>query len=112
MQLDLLSETPASRRTDPESSHAAAEHVTAVGLRARQQRLVMRGFVRFPGMTTRELAARMNVCRYVVARRASELVPGYLEQGPQRRCTVTGRLAITWRPTPAAQRVTGKGKAA
>ena len=104
MQLDLLSTTPTARGTDPESSHQAAEHITKIGDRATQQRQVVRAAAKWPGLTSRELAAKMNQCRYVVARRLPEVSPIYVTNGPPRRCTVTGRLAQTWWPQPIAKK--------
>ena len=105
-QLDLLAATPASRNTDPNSSHLAADDITQSGVRARQQRMVLNAVRRWPGLTSRELAARMNICRYVTGRRLSELSPVFVTRPEKatRACTVTGRLAVDWWPTPAAGR--------
>ena len=100
MQTDLFAATPVARATDPDTSHLAGEDVTDSGARSRQQRMVLQGLVRYPNLTTRELAARMNVCRYTVARRMPELAPIYVSVVGKRRCTVTGRTAQVWKATP------------
>lgn len=90
--------TPAARSTDPGTSHAAAESVTKSGVRARQQRQVLDALRQWPGCTSAELAQRANIDRYAVARRLPELVPTFAVQGPARRCAISGRPAVTWRP--------------
>ena len=45
-------ETPAARRTDPESSHLAAKHVTASGVRQAQQQAAYAAVRTFPGKTS------------------------------------------------------------
>ena len=100
MQNDLFAATPVARATDPDTSHQAGEEVTDSGARGDQQRMVLKGLSRYPNLTTRELAARMNTCRYVVARRMPELAPIYVSVVGKRRCTVTGRTAQVWKATP------------
>lgn len=90
--------TPAARSTDPGTSHAAAESVTKSGVRAHQQRQVLAALREWPGCTSAELAQRANIDRYAVARRLPELVPTFAVQGPARRCAISGRPAVTWRP--------------
>lgn len=55
-QLALALEAPAARRTDPETSHQAAEHVTLSGDRARNRAIALRLVRMYPGRTSVELA--------------------------------------------------------
>lgn len=90
-------ETPAARRSDPESSHRAAVEITASGARAHQQAQTIAAVRAFPGCTTQELAELTGLDRYALARRAPECVTaGAIRKGEQRTCAVTGRLALTW----------------
>ncbi len=92
-------ETPAARATDPSSSHDAAEHVTATGLRAQQQALTIAAIRAFPGLTMQELSERTGICRFQLGRRVSECeTAGAVRRMPKRKCSVTGRLAEPWWP--------------
>jgi len=62
-----------ARRVDPASSHAAAEDLEESGRAARQAALVLDLVRRWPGSTSKELAQRGGVDRYLVARRLPEL---------------------------------------
>ena len=91
--------TPVARRTDPESSHAAAEHHTRSGKRGAQQDQTAEAVRQFPGCTSFELAMRTHLDRYMLARRASECeAAGRIRRGELRRCSVSGRTALTWWP--------------
>jgi CRP-like cAMP-binding protein len=104
-------ETPAARRTDPESSHRAAEEVTSLGTRAHQQQQVLEAVRLWPMCTSAELAKRSNLDRYVLGRRLPELRTGGVIENPpdpinpvgskprplMRACRETGRLAMLWR---------------
>lgn len=96
-------ETPAARRTDPESSHLAAEHITKSGARSDQQNKAVEAVKQFPGHTSHELATltcgKRNVIdwRYALARRLPECqTAGRVRKGPMRACSVTGRKAHVW----------------
>lgn len=92
-------ETPAARRTDPESSHLAAEHVTRSGKRGLQQAQATAAVRSFPGCTSFELALKTDIDRYTLARRLPECVTaGTVRKGEQRTCSITGRQALTWWP--------------
>ena len=105
-QLDLFAQrpsrsvrTPAARRTDPESSHRAALHITRTGKRGAQQDQAIAAVRQFPGCTSFELAMRTHLDRYMLARRASECeAAGRIRRGELRRCSVSGRTALTWWP--------------
>lgn len=91
--------TPAARRTDPESSHQAAEIHTLSGKRAHQQDQAAAAVRQFPGRTSFELALCTDLDRYMLARRLPECeTAGRVRRGPMRACTVTGRLAMEWLP--------------
>lgn len=90
-------ETPAARRTDPVTSHLAAEQHTASGKRAAQQVLTVAAVRAFPGRTSFELAMATNHDRYMLARRLPEVVcAGLVRKGDPKRCSVTGKTALTW----------------
>ena len=94
--------TPAARATDPNASHDAAEHMTATGRRAYQQTVSAAAVLRHPGLTSNELSKRAKLDRYMLARRLPECeTGGAVKRGPERRCSVSGRLACTWWPVEA-----------
>lgn len=93
--------TPATRRTDPTTSHDAEIRATRSGLRAGHQRAVLDAVRKYPNCTSRELAQRAGLDRYAVARRLPELVTaGYVDRGSKRACSVACTPAVTWHPTP------------
>lgn len=108
-------ETPAARATDPETSHEAAEEITASGDRGSQQRAVLALVRWFPGSTAGELA---TYCApgdealskdegkryYQIQRRASELEPRYVKprkDASKRRCRARGTMATELWPVEA-----------
>lgn len=92
--------TPSARRTDPETSHLAAEHMTKSGGRMKQAEQVLSMVRRYPNSTTQELAAHGELNRDALSRRLPELETlGHVEKGAARRCTITNRTAHTWHPT-------------
>jgi len=84
-QLPLLSKVPASRSTDNAASYRAEELQNASGVRGRNQRLILDAFLKYPMTTTKELSDLTGLDRYMVARRAPDLYPVYLDRvnGPQ-----------------------------
>lgn len=98
MQLDLLTDIPRARATDPVSSHLAAEEVRDSGRLGQQQAAVLAAVKRHPGLTSRELAVMMATDRYIVARRLPELEPVHVRKGDARKCRVGDRPAVTWWP--------------
>jgi len=81
----LLSKIPASRSTDNAASYRAEELQNASGVRGRNQRLILDAFLKYPMTTTKELSYLTGLDRYMVARRAPDLYPVYLDRvdGPQ-----------------------------
>lgn len=95
-QIDLLSDQPVARNSDPATSHEAARKVRPS--RATQQRTILAGVEQFPNHTSAELAERLGLDRYVVARRLPELRSALkVQNGEARVCLETGNRAITWR---------------
>jgi hypothetical protein len=95
--LDLFqpyTDTPRARRSDPETSHLAAERIKPK-LRAQQQ-AVLDALARWPGSTAVELAHETGLDRYLVSRRLPELVPVWARRGKPRVCTVAGTIQGTW----------------
>lgn len=88
---------PIAANDDPETSHEAAREVTSSGERDRQAQLVLDHVRVWPGRTSAELSQGHELDRYVFARRLPELARlGFIKRGIARRCTATGRRAITW----------------
>lgn len=96
MQLSLLTDTPRARRTDPQTSHQAAERIKSSGKLRAQQQTVLDAVKRFPGSTAVELASRAGLDRYMVSRRLPELAPIWVRRHAPRVCTVKGTAQITW----------------
>ena len=93
-------ETPASRATDPFSSHAAEAHINATGKRAYQQQQTAAAVRQFPGHTSQELCALSGLDRYMLARRLGDCeTAGTVKRGVAQECTVTRRLALVWWPS-------------
>lgn len=98
-QLDAFApftDTPRARRSDPETSHLAAERIKPK-LRAQQQ-AVLDALARWPGSTAVELAHETGLDRYLVSRRLPELVPVHARRGKPRVCSVNGTPMTTWYP--------------
>jgi len=90
-------DAPRARRTDPGTSHQAAAAIAASGELGRQQQAVLDGLRRWPGLTSLELAGRLRLDRYQVARRLPELEGcGLARKGPPRR--VGSRPGVSWWP--------------
>ncbi len=92
---------PASRSTDPVSSHSAELEINSTGTRAQQCEYVLEVLRRFPGLTAKELTAKAGdprLDRYTFNRRLPDLEKkGLAVRGPVRTCRVGGRLSTTWR---------------
>lgn len=89
-----------ARGTDPETSHQAGDHVTDSGMRAIQKHQSLQAVKNFPGLTSRELAAKIGggaETRYILARRLADLEHDKkVRKGAVRRCTVSGHQAHIW----------------
>jgi DNA-binding MarR family transcriptional regulator len=64
---------PMARRTDPLSSHAAADRMQESGAAESQRRKALEAVKEYPGSTSKELAERCHLDRYMLARRLPEL---------------------------------------
>lgn len=105
---DLLDFIPRSRLTDPDTSHEAAAEIAKSGAGDAQRDLCVKAVTLWPGRTTAELAELMvkagwpvvpAACRWMVARRCPEARRlGLVESGSPRKCTATGKRAMTWTP--------------
>jgi hypothetical protein len=92
-------ETPAARNSDPNSSHLAAAEVTITGRRYDHQQIVTDAVHKHPGLTSAELTKYTGLERHEVARRLPDAaVAGTVIRGAERRCTSSGRMAVTWFP--------------
>lgn len=86
-----------ARTTDPETSWAAAEHVTSTGIAADQQTKAAKAVRTHPGLTSLELSKAAGICRFELARRLPEAEKRHLViRGAVRKCGVSGRSAATW----------------
>lgn len=93
----LMTLRPRARRTDPSTSHEAAAAMLASGAIGRQAQDVLDAVRRWPGLTSLELGARMEIDRWAVARRLPELEgAGHVRRGEARQ--VNGRRHMTWWP--------------
>jgi hypothetical protein len=79
-QLQLLSKVPASRSTDNAASFRAEERQNKSGKRASDQHKALEAVRRYPGCTSKELAALTGLDRYMLARRLPDLHPVYLDR--------------------------------
>lgn len=86
-----------ARRTDPSTSHEAAQAALSSGLIGQQAQAVLHAVQRWPGLTSLELGARMEIDRWAVARRLPELEAAHrVRRGEARQ--VNGRRHLTWWP--------------
>lgn len=94
-----VASTPMSRRSDPVTSHlAAAEHM-ARGKRGQHVAAVVEAVRKHPGNTSAELAPLCGLERHETARRTADAEhAGAIRKGEARKCTTSGRLAVTWWP--------------
>ena len=88
-----------ARRTDPGTSHEAAEMMNASGRANTQRRKVFDYVVENPGQTSGEITAGAGLAdRYVASRRLPELRRlGFVVNGEARVCRVRGTKQITWK---------------
>ena len=90
---------PLFRTSDPPTSAEAGVRMLRSGQLNRQCREVLAALRKYPGLTSRELAAAAGLDRYVVARRMSNLVTyGVARKGRPRMCSIGLTRAVTWCP--------------
>ena len=106
-QAELFSSTPTprlSRRSDPSTSHTAAERLRASGKLNAQRQAVLDALTRCPGSTAVELAKASGLDRYLVSRRLPDLArAGLARRMAPRVCRVNGTAQTTWYATRSAQ---------
>lgn len=90
---------PASRTTDHGTSKAAEKHVNETGHRLTQAESVLELVRKHPGKTAVELTEWIDLDRYQVQRRLSDLSQsGALRKGKARKCSIKLTAATTWWP--------------
>ena len=88
-----------SRRTDPDTSSAAAIQHEGSGKAASNRELVLSYVRTFPGKTSSELAILTGLERHEAARRLADLKHiGEVYQGDRRACSTNGNFMMTWLP--------------
>lgn len=88
-----------ARRLDPETSHIAAEEANATGRAKVQRTSCLAAVTKYPGHTAAEIAKLINMERHVPSRRLPELRDaGFVVNGDNRDCLVTGNPSMTWWP--------------
>ena len=98
--------TPASRATDPKSSHEAEENITDCGKRQAQIDLILKQVEESPGQTSGEIAKALtelghSMDNVMVSRRLSDMKGLTIKQGDYRKCSAKGTKMITWLPIGA-----------
>ena len=98
-QASLFTGPALARRSDPETSQAAARSVEASGRADAQRAKCLQAVRDFPGRTAVELAAVTKSDRYMFSRRLPELAAsGQIHKGPPRLCQVHNTAMLTWLP--------------
>lgn len=102
-----------ARRSDPTTSIEAARRVIASGSQDDHVGRIVRAVRARPGRTSAELAQLTGLERHEAARRTADAEhQGSIHKGAPRVCSVGGRSAVTWWPTPDdAQRECLRGAA-
>lgn len=96
-QLPDAGPRPRARRTDPVSSHLAAEENAASGTRARHYDAILKALAGENGMTSDEIARKAGMDRVAVARRMAEMERnGQVRRGEIRKSRLTGRPGLCW----------------
>jgi len=93
-----------ARRTDPSTSHEAANLAEKTTAKSDRERL-LRYVLDKPGETHAEIANVLGMKASSAHKRLPELRDrGQIGQGPARKCRINGTRMMTWeRPKPAAK---------
>jgi hypothetical protein len=83
-----------ARHTDPVTSHLAGEAIEASGEAAFQRQQALAAVSLYPGLTSKELAHKTGLCRFMLARRLPEI--GTIEKGDIVKCSISKRACVTW----------------
>ena len=93
----LHADIPRARRSDPSTSHAAAERMIRTGTAKAHQHKILIAVRQYPGSTYVELAAITGLERHAVGRRLAEIeTGGYIRRGHP--VTRGGRPMLAWYP--------------
>ncbi len=88
-----------TRRTDPETSHEAAERHKSSGRLKANCRVMLDKVLECPGRTSAEYGTLTKLGRHEAARRLPELERSMLiQRGESRKCTLGRGNALTWWP--------------
>lgn len=88
---------PLARKTDPDTSHAAACEYRDSGKLTQSKAAVLTAVRKRGGLTAVELALMANLDRYEVSRRLADLrKAGLIRCGESRLCDVHQRKMQTW----------------
>jgi len=91
-----------ARRTDPETSHMAADYVEKSGTASKQREMCLQAVLEKPGQTAAEIGRALDLERHAPSRRLPELrAAGLIRNGEARKCMVQGRQSLTWWPQDA-----------
>lgn len=97
-------DTPASRATDPETSHIAEANHKASGKCALHRQMIADAVARTPGMTGAQIAVATGIDYIEVMRRISEVCTAERAmEGPAVHCTIRQTRCSTWYPHPSAK---------
>lgn len=89
----------AARRSDPLTSRIAARDITEGGARAQMTQKALHLVRMNPGSTANELEWTICVSDGRIRKRLNDLLKdGLVRRGEPKRCSVTGRLGVTWHP--------------
>jgi len=92
-----LTLTPASRRTDPSTSHEAEQSVNG-GARQRQMHTLADLIRKHPDQTGNELSCHGVLTERQISRRLNDAhTSGLIRVSGERPCSISGRRARTWR---------------
>lgn len=94
---DLL--TARARKSDPITSHLAAEQIEESGDAESHRRILLAAVRQWPGKTCGELAHLVLMRREPCGKRLPELRrAGLVRNGPERICSEQGTRQMTWEP--------------
>lgn len=89
-----------ARKTDPETSHEAARKVERKGKANAQRQKCEKQVRQYPGCTAAEYSESLG---FLAHKRLPELrQAGIIANGTDRKCKVTGQMAMTWWPIDPA----------
>jgi hypothetical protein len=84
-----------ARLTDLVTSHLAGEAIEASGEAALQRQQALAAVSLYPGLTSKELAHKSGLDRYMLARRLPEV--RQIEKGDIVKCSISKRACVTWK---------------